>query len=97
MPQRQRDYYALLGGLRGFIIRAFDFLHGRLALDARGVSWLHAGIKREASRVFLMDLGSANGTVINGKRLSPNVDHTLSNGDVVALGKLKIQILLKAI
>ncbi len=63
---------------------------------ARGVSRLHAVLKREASRAFLMDLGSSNGTFVNGKRLSPNVDHALANGDVIALGKLKIQILLKA-
>jgi hypothetical protein len=63
---------------------------------ARGVSRLHAVIKREASHVFLMDLGSSNGTFVNGKRLAPNVDHAVSNGDVVALGKLKIQILIKA-
>jgi hypothetical protein len=62
---------------------------------ARGVSRLHAVLKRESSRVFLMDLGSSNGTYVNGKRLTPNVDHAISNGDVVALGKLKIQILLK--
>jgi hypothetical protein len=62
---------------------------------ASGVSRLHAVIKREASHVFLMDLDSANGTFINGKRLNPNVEHTLKNGDVVALGKLKIQVLLK--
>jgi pSer/pThr/pTyr-binding forkhead associated (FHA) protein len=42
-----------------------------------------------------MDLGSSNGTYVNGKRLNPNVEHMLGNGDVVALGKLKIQILLK--
>ena len=64
---------------------------------ARGVSRLHAVLKREASRVFLMDLGSSNGTYVNGKRLTPNVDHAVSNGDVVALGKLKIQILLKTV
>ena len=64
---------------------------------ARGVSRLHAVLKREASRVFLMDLGSSNGTYVNGKRLAPNVDHAISNGDVVALGKLKIQILLKSV
>jgi hypothetical protein len=64
---------------------------------ARGVSRLHAVLKREASRVFLMDLGSSNGTYVNGKRLTPNVDHPISNGDVVALGKLKIQILLKPV
>ncbi len=63
---------------------------------ARGVSRLHAVLKREASHVFLMDLGSSNGTYVNGKRLTPNVDHAVANGDVVALGKLKIQILLKA-
>lgn len=63
---------------------------------ARGVSRLHAVLKREASHVFLMDLGSSNGTFVNGKRLSPHVDHAVSNGDVIALGKLKIQILLKA-
>ena len=64
---------------------------------ARGVSRLHAVLKREATHVFLMDLGSSNGTYVNGKRLSPNVDHAIANGDVVALGKLKIQILLKAL
>ena len=63
---------------------------------SRGVSRLHAVIKRESSHIVLMDLGSANGTYVNGKRLSPNVEHPLMNGDVVALGKLKFQILLKA-
>ncbi len=63
---------------------------------ARGVSRLHAVLKREASHVFIMDLGSSNGTFVNGKRLAPNVDQTIANGDVIALGKLKIQILLKA-
>jgi pSer/pThr/pTyr-binding forkhead associated (FHA) protein len=62
---------------------------------ASGVSRLHAVIKREADHIFLMDLDSANGTFINGKRLNPNIEHTLNNGDVVALGKLKIQVLLK--
>ena len=62
---------------------------------ASGVSRLHAVIKREGDHVFLMDLEFANGTYVNGKRLNPNVEHTLKNGDVIALGKLKIQVLLK--
>jgi hypothetical protein len=62
---------------------------------ASGVSRLHAVIKREADHVLLMDLGSSNGTFINGKRLNPNVETMLGNGDVIALGKLKIQVLLK--
>jgi hypothetical protein len=62
---------------------------------ASGVSRLHVVIKRESSRVFIMDLGSSNGTYLNGRRLSPHVEETLSHGDVVALGKLKIQVLLR--
>ncbi len=64
---------------------------------ANGVSRLHAVIKRGSDSVALMDLGSANGTFLNGKRLSPNVERELANGDVVALGKLKIQVLLKPV
>ncbi len=62
---------------------------------ANGVSRLHAVIKRGMDSIVLMDLGSANGTFLNGKRLNPNVERDLTNGDVVALGRLKIQILLK--
>lgn len=63
---------------------------------ASGVSRLHAVLKREGNHVFIMDLGSSNGTFVNGKRLTPNVDQALANGDVIALGKLKIQVLIKA-
>ena len=62
---------------------------------ASGVSRLHAVLKREGKRVFVMDLGSSNGSYLNGKRLKPNTEHTLNHGDLLALGKLKIQILLK--
>jgi len=62
---------------------------------ASGVSRLHAVLKREGKRVLVMDLGSSNGTYLNGKHLPPNTEHTLNHGDLLALGKLKIQILLK--
>lgn len=62
---------------------------------ASGVSRLHAVLKRDGTRVLVMDLGSSNGTYLNGKRLKPNTEQTLNHGDLLALGKLKIQILLK--
>lgn len=62
---------------------------------ASGVSRLHTVILHEGKSVQIMDLGSANGTYLNGKRLKPNVRHPLNHGDVISLGKLKIQILLK--
>ena len=64
---------------------------------ASGVSRLHAVVKRDASRVMVMDLGSSNGTYLNGRRLNPHTEESLNHGDIVALGKLKIQILLRNI
>ena len=62
---------------------------------ANGVSRLHAVVKRIGEQTILMDLGSSNGTYLNGKRLTPNVEQELHHGDVVMFGKLKIQTLLK--
>lgn len=62
---------------------------------AAGVSRLHGVIKRDGARIIYMDLGSANGSYINGKRLSSNIEQILNHGDIVALGKLKMQVLLK--
>lgn len=61
---------------------------------AAGVSRLHAVIKRVSGNVIFMDLGSANGTYVNGKRLSSNAEQRLNHGDIVALGKLKMQVLV---
>jgi pSer/pThr/pTyr-binding forkhead associated (FHA) protein len=63
---------------------------------SRGVSRLHAVIKRGIDNIYLMDLDSANGTFLNGKRLIPHEEEPVANGDIMALGKLKIQVLLKA-
>lgn len=62
---------------------------------ANGVSRLHALIRRDGKRVIVMDLGSANGSFVNGKRLTPNAERLISHGDVVVLGKLKFQVLIR--
>ena len=59
-----------------------------------GVSRLHAVIRRSEKRVILMDLGSSNGTYINGGRISPNVHQVLHQGDLISIGKLKFQVIL---
>ena len=62
--------------------------------NTAGVSRLHAVVKREANKAMVMDLGSSNGTYINGRRIHPDVEVTLSHQDIIALGTLQIQILL---
>jgi hypothetical protein len=64
---------------------------------ASGVSRLHAVVKRDSEHVLVMDLGSSNGTYVNGRRINPHVEESLNHGDILALGKLKIQVLLRNI
>ncbi len=59
-----------------------------------GVSRLHAVIRNNSGNIVIMDLGSSNGTYINGTRIVPNVEQPLRHGDIVSLGKLKMQVVL---
>jgi hypothetical protein len=59
-----------------------------------GVSRLHVVVRRMNDQVIVMDLGSSNGTYLNGVRLIANVESPLAHGDMLALGKLRIQIIL---
>ncbi len=59
-----------------------------LSLDEdTSVSRRHAQITYEVDRFFLTDLGSSNGTRVNGVRLTPNVAHPLHDGDQIVFGK----------
>jgi hypothetical protein len=59
-----------------------------------GVSRLHANINIAVSNITLKDLGSANGTRLNGLRIEPHQEQILKNGDILTFGKLKIQVLI---
>ncbi|MAS34237.1 MAG: hypothetical protein CL610_09525 [Anaerolineaceae bacterium] len=58
----------------------------------KGVSRLHAAISRSEDTLMLMDLGSVNGTYLNGQRLIPNQARVLRDGDEIRLGKLVAHI-----
>ncbi len=57
-----------------------------------GISRRHAIIRRTADGFVLIDLGSKNGTILNGVRLDPDVPHPLSSGDQITLGDLVFSI-----
>ncbi|MDX9991403.1 MAG: FHA domain-containing protein [Anaerolineales bacterium] len=59
-----------------------------------GISRLHAVIRLLSGQPTVMDLGSSNGTYLNGVRLIANVESPLRQSDLLALGKLKIQVIL---
>ncbi|MBN1666114.1 MAG: FHA domain-containing protein [Anaerolineales bacterium] len=60
-----------------------------------GVSRLHASLILSSPTIKVQDLGSVNGTRVNGKKLDPYTAAPLNNGDILTLGKLKIQILVR--
>ncbi len=62
---------------------------------ANGVSRLHAVLKLIQDQIIIMDLGSSNGTYLNGTRLIPYVEMPVVHGDVIYLGKLKMQLLIE--
>jgi pSer/pThr/pTyr-binding forkhead associated (FHA) protein len=61
----------------------------------KGVSRRHARILKREGTVVVEDLGSINGTFINGKRLAPYLPETLKDGDSLQLGRLLIEIKLR--
>jgi len=62
------------------------------ALEA-GVSRLHVSIQFFEKEITLTDLGSVNGTWINGKRISSHTPYPINPGDLIRLGKLEVLIL----
>jgi len=61
------------------------------ALD-KGVSRLHASIKRRDHQVLIVDRGSSNGTLVNGQRIGHREEIILYDGDEIHLGKLAVKI-----
>jgi molybdenum cofactor synthesis domain-containing protein len=57
-----------------------------------GVSRRHAKIIRRGSEVFIEDLGSFNGTFLNGKKLPPYRFEALKSGDELKLSKLVLRV-----
>lgn len=59
-----------------------------VAIDDRWISRYHAEIRREATQYTLRDLGSKNGTYLNGRRLA--APHQLRDGDQISVAPLYV-------
>jgi pSer/pThr/pTyr-binding forkhead associated (FHA) protein len=51
------------------------------------VSRFHAELRAGADGLVVVDVGSVNGTWVNGQALTRGQDHALQAGDVVQLGQ----------
>jgi hypothetical protein len=68
--------------------------HNDIVIDNLAVSGEHAMIMTILNDSFLEDLGSTNGTLVNGQ---PVKKHFLQNNDVVELGKYKLKYVTEAV
>jgi len=61
------------------------------AYDAEmlGVSRLHLMLRPTATNLFVLDLGSTNGTWQNDRSIGVNTPYSLVNGDILSLGGLR--------
>ena len=64
--------------------------HNDIQIDNLAVSGEHAVIVTILNDSFLEDLGSTNGTVVNG---NPIKKHFLQNNDIIELGKYKLKFI----
>lgn len=58
----------------------------------RGVSRRHARLTRQSLTVMVQDLGSVNGTFLNGTRLVPFQPRVLRHDDELVLGRLALRV-----
>lgn len=61
--------------------------------EDRQVSRQHLVIRRLGDRVEVEDLGSTNGTELNGRKLAPHQPEAAGAGDLISLGDTKIKLL----
>ena len=58
-------------------------------LPCQGISRKHALLEQEAGRYYLSDLGSTNGTWLNGERLVPNEKKVLVSEDLITFADVR--------
>ncbi len=58
----------------------------------KGISRMHAILRRTREGLIIEDLASANGTWLNSRRLQPYLPNCLRSGDRLRLGQIDIEI-----
>ncbi|HLY25305.1 MAG TPA: FHA domain-containing protein [Aggregatilineales bacterium] len=88
-----RDGFSEYEHGRTFVLEATPFMIGRartcqLIVDLPGVSRQHAQVILERGQVFVADMNSANGTYVNGQRLTSGERRRLRAGDRINLANM---------
>lgn len=92
LPLIGRDNYTLgRAGEGQAVIPDIDLSH--FAAFESGVSRIHSEIRLTDDVVSVVDLDSANGTLVNNARLNPQKPVPIRHGDIIQLGQLRLQLI----
>ena len=83
--------------LQDFLARSGECLMGRshssgLVLESSDVSRLHGKFVSEQGQYYFYDLGSANGSLVNGAIAQANHGYLLRSGDIVRIGEFVLMM-----
>lgn len=89
VPTDEPDYFYPLTESETLIGRRDDRqgIRPQIPLRDPGASRRHAILRADDDGVSVMDLGSTNGTLVNGMELPPNSRRMLKNGDAITVGR----------
>lgn len=68
----------------------------KIMIDTSQASGRHAEVRPEGDSYILVDVGSTNGTKLNGLRIPAQIPQPLRNGDVISIGGADITVELAA-
>jgi len=68
-----------------------------IVVDDPSVSERHCVIERRGERYMVRDLGSTNGTLVNGDPLEVPLSHSLRDEDVLTVGRYSFQFFTPAV
>ena len=87
-----RDNYTLGRSIEGQAVVPDVDLNKYEAYDA-GISRMHAELRIAEDGLYVIDLESSNGTIVNGKRLLAQEPEPINHGDILQLGRLRFQLI----
>jgi pSer/pThr/pTyr-binding forkhead associated (FHA) protein len=90
-----RDNYTLGRSISGQAVIPDVDLNKYEAYDA-GISRMHAEVRIAEDGVYVVDLESSNGTIVNGKRIPAQEPEPINHGDVLQLGRLRLQVIAQS-
>lgn len=96
VPRKHKTVFGQLDfGAGGPAVRSIGRTPGNdIVVSHPQVSSRHAQVEQSSGRVYLTDLGSANGTYVNGHRLTPGQRVEISNGQKIYVGPMPLQLQL---